>query len=189
MCIRIARRHSENLVQNCLRFIQLAEEHVTVGLIDQKHHVLWLFINRLRDPLRCLLLVTQQTVNRANEIQDNRIAVVVLDCYFQGQVSPGRLPGNHVQPCQVRPGRTVIFLQFRDRTECTDRSPVLLELQGNQADQEMRLHEVGFGAQESLATCRRFVAFARSEKAEALSERVLHPRCGPDIRVFTYLPH
>ena len=51
VCIRIAMLHSENFVYHCFRFIQLAEKHVVVRLIDQERYVLWLLINRLRDPL------------------------------------------------------------------------------------------------------------------------------------------
>jgi hypothetical protein len=55
----------------------------------------------------------------------------------------------------------MILLKFRDRTECTDSGPVMLELQGNQADKKMCFDKIGLGTQQPLAALRRLIQSPR----------------------------
>ena len=54
--------------------IQLAEEHVIVGLIDQKLNILGLFFLDAREPNRGFFVVTEQIMCRTDQIEDDPVS-------------------------------------------------------------------------------------------------------------------
>ena len=173
--VGIFRLQAECPVQHRRRLIRGTEKHVGVRLVHQKRHMLGRPAHGLGNPARRLLLIAEQAVHRADEIEDDRVAVVVLNGFLQGCIRPRRLPGEHEQPRQVGPGGAMCRLELGDRSEGLDGGAVLPHFNGNQADQKMGLHEIGLGAQQPPAAGRCIIGPAGREMAESRLQRVPHP--------------
>jgi hypothetical protein len=174
--IGVSRGRPQHAPQQLLRIIQLVEEHVVVGTVDQVRDVFRAFLQRAVHPGGGAALVAEQAVYGAYEIEHHRVVIVELDGLRQGRVGASRLPGLHEQAREIRPGGPVLGCQGGDGAEGTYRVSGLLQFQGDQADEEVTLREIRFGAQQPLAACRGLVDTPGAEVGEALAQRVPHPR-------------
>ncbi len=171
----------ECLAQYLFRLVETAEKHVVISQVHQVIDTFGLPVHRAPYPVRCLFLVAEHRVDRADDVEHERISVVVFDGFRQCRIGTGRLTGGHEQPGELRPRGGMLRLELRHRAECADRRPVLLELQRDQPDEKVPFDEIGLGTEQPAGTFGGLLGLARGKQGEPLPERILHPRGCPDI--------
>jgi hypothetical protein len=89
------------------------------------------------------------------------------------------MAGTKEKAGEIGPGSTVRRLQLRHGPEGADRIDGLLELEGDQADQEVALGQIWLGTQNATTALGRLIDAPGVEMREALADGVLYPGCGP----------
>ncbi len=79
------------------------QKHVIVGLVDQKLKPVWFLAKSPVNPFTRLRLISHQAVNCTDQIQYDRVVVVVLDRLCERCIRSARLPGLHKQAGKIRP--------------------------------------------------------------------------------------
>jgi hypothetical protein len=111
----------------------------------------------------------------ADQIENNRVVVSVLDRLRKRIVGTQRLACLHEKPCQVCPRRPVCLVDLSNRPECRNSCSALLEFKSYEANQKVRFRNILARLQDTAAALACLVGVAGLKSSEAFAQRIAHP--------------
>ena len=144
----------QHLAKRGLGFVELADEHQAVGVVDAIHDIVGLRLCRFFEPGQRFFVLADEGMHRADQVVDDGLAVLVLNSFFEGCVRQRQLPAERVLAREMRPRCPVFRLQPGHRAEGAGGNASLIQLDGNQSNEKMRLRPFLVQFEHAAATCR-----------------------------------
>ena len=144
----------QDFPQRGLGRIELADEHLAVGVVDAVHDVVGFGGRGPLEPGQRFFILTDQRVHGPDQIVDDSVTVLVLDGFLQRGIRQCELPAECILAGKMGPRRPMIGLQLRHRAKSARRDAALVQLDGHEPHEEMCFWQLRVVGEDTPAALR-----------------------------------